>query len=176
MGEILSSRSIYDGRIVKLSLERVRLPNGAETELEVIHHPGAAAVLPFVSGDEVLLVRQHRHCAGGAILEVPAGTLNKGESPEACARREIEEETGYRAGRLEPMGWIWTTPGFTDEKIHLFIARDLAPGRQSLDDDEVVALERMPFAEAIARAARGDINDSKSLATLLRAQARIASR
>ena len=113
MGEVLSRRSIHAGRVVKLIVERVLLPNGAQTDLEVIEHPGASTVLPFITADEVVLIRQHRHCAGGSILEVPAGTLQPGESPEACAFREIEEETGYRAGRLEPLGWIWTTPGFT---------------------------------------------------------------
>jgi ADP-ribose pyrophosphatase len=169
MGEVLSRRSIHDGRIVKLSLERVLLPNGVQTELEVIEHPGASAVLPFISADEVMLIGQHRHCAGGSILEVPAGTLKSGESPEACALREIEEETGYHAGRLEPLGWIWTTPGFTTEKIFLFAAHDLTPGRASFDPDEVISPERMMFRDALERAARGDINDAKTIATLFRA-------
>jgi len=169
MGQVLNRKIIHRGRRIDLSVERVRLPNGMETELEVIHHPGAATILPFVDGNEILLLRQHRHCAGGDLLEVPAGTLNAGESPEACAAREVEEETGYRAGRLEPLGWIWTTPGFTDEKIHLFAAHDLTPGRQRLDDDEVIALERMTFDEALVRAARGDITDAKSIVTLFRA-------
>lgn len=171
MGEVLSRRSIHDGRIVKLWLERVLLPNGAQTDLEVIEHPGASAVLPFINADEVLLIRQHRHCAGGSILEVPAGTLQPGESPEACALREIEEETGFRAGRLEPLGWIWTTPGFTTEKIFLFAAHDLAPGRISPDPDEVISPERMALSDALERAARGDITDAKTIATLFRASA-----
>ena len=169
MGEVLSRRSIHDGRVVKLWLERVLLPNGRQTDLEVIEHPGASTVLPFINADEVVLIRQHRHCAGGSILEVPAGTLQPGESPEACALREIEEETGYRAGRLEPLGWIWTTPGFTTEKIFLFAGHDLTPGRASLDPDEVISPERMTFRDAIERAARGDINDAKTIATLFRA-------
>jgi ADP-ribose pyrophosphatase len=169
MGKVLERRSVYDGRVVKLSVERVRLPNGRETDLEVIQHPGASAILPFVSREEVLLIRQHRHCAGGSILEVPAGKLDPGEPPDVCALREVEEETGYRAGRLVPHGWIWTTPGFTDEKIHLFSATDLTPGRQDLDSDEVLQVERMPLAEALERAAKGDIRDAKTIATLFRA-------
>ncbi len=169
MGEVLSRRSIHAGRIVRLFLERVLLPNGAQTDLEVIEHPGASAVLPFINTDEVVLIRQHRHCAGGSILEVPAGTLQSGESPEACAFREIEEETGYRAGRLEPLGWIWTTPGFTTEKIFLFAAHDLTAGRAGLDADEVISPERMTFRDAIERAARGEITDAKTIAILFRA-------
>ncbi len=169
MGEVLERRSIHDGRIVKLWLERIRLPNGRETNLEVIEHPGASTVLPFSGPGEVVLIRQHRHCAGGSILEVPAGTLHPGESPEACALREVEEETGYRAGRLEPLGWIWTTPGFTTEKIFLFAAHDLSPGRVSLDPDEVISLERITFRDALERAATGEISDAKTIATLFRA-------
>ena len=172
MGEVLSRRSVHEGRKIKLYLEKVRLPNGAQTELEVIEHPGASTILPFVGKDEILLIRQHRHCAGGELLEVPAGTLDKGEAPEACALREIEEETGFRAGRLEPLGWIWTTPGFTNEKIHLFAAFDLTPGKVERDHDEVIEVERMSFAEALDRAARGDITDAKTIATLFRAAAR----
>ena len=169
MGEVLSRRPVHEGRKIKLFLEQVRLPNGAQTELEVIEHPGAAAILPFAGNHEVLMIRQHRHCAGGDLLEVPAGTLDKGEAPEACAFREIEEETGFRAGRLEPLGWIWTTPGFTTEKIHLFAGFELTAGRVERDHDEVIQVERMGFAEAMQRAARGDITDAKTIATLFRA-------
>ncbi|MEE9218044.1 MAG: NUDIX hydrolase [Acidobacteriota bacterium] len=166
----MSRRRIYQGRVVKLDLERVRLPNGNETELEVIHHPGAATVLPFVGPDEVLLIRQHRHCTGGFLLEAPAGKLDAGEPPEECARREVEEETGYRPGKLVALGWIWTSPGFTDEKIHLYAATGLSLGRQKLGLDEVLSLERMPFREALERAARGDIHDAKTIAVLFRAE------
>jgi ADP-ribose pyrophosphatase len=176
MGEVLSRRPVYDGRIVKLSVQHVLLPNGVQTDLEVIEHPGASTILPFLDSEQVLLIRQHRHCAGGDILEVPAGTLQPGETPEACARREIEEETGYRAGRLEPLGWIWTTPGFTSEKIFLFVAHDLAPGHPSTDADEVIAVERMSFRDALERAVRGEITDAKTIATLFRASARTGSR
>jgi len=166
--ELLSRREIFDGRIVKLSVDRVRLPNGNECDLEMIRHPGAAAVVPVDADGNVLLVRQYRYASGGWLLEVPAGKLDAGEPPEECAVREVEEETGQRAGRLIPMGWIWTTPGFTDEKIWLFLARDLTPTRQELQDDEVLTLERLPLQDAIDHAMRGDIVDAKSICALLR--------
>ena len=120
---------------------------------------------------EVLLVRQYRYPAGGWLLEVPGGKLDGAEDPEVCARRELAEEIGVRPAELIPLGWIWTTPGFTDEKIWLFLARDLAPSAAAPEDHEVLALERLPLAEAVARAARGEIQDAKTVCTLLRAAA-----
>jgi ADP-ribose pyrophosphatase len=167
---VLSSRGVHDGRIVKLSLEEVRLPNGNTVTLELIRHPGAAAVVPVDHDGNVVLVRQYRHATGSWLLEVPAGKLDHpGESPDACALREVEEETGYRAGRLEPLGWIWTTPGFTNEKIWLFLASDLTPSRPNLQADEVLSVEKLPLVEAARRAVDGEIVDSKSVCALLRA-------
>lgn len=174
-GERLERRSVYRGRIVVLDVDRVRLPNGTVCELELVRHPGAAAIVPVDADGEVVLVRQYRYAAGGWLHEVPAGTLDGDEPPERCAARELEEETGLRAGRLEPLGWIWTTPGFTDEKIWLYLATDLTPARQSLDADEVLAVERMPLARAIEMAAGGGIRDAKSICALLRARQRLAS-
>ncbi len=171
----LSTRRVHEGRIVSLDLETVRLPNGTERTLELVRHPGAAAVVPVDDAGQVLLVRQYRHATGGWLLEVPAGTLDAGEAPEACARREVEEETGHRADRLDPLGWIWTTPGFTDEKIWLFLARGLHPTRQRLDADEVLTLERRPLADAVAAARRGEIVDAKSVCALVRAEAALAA-
>ena len=166
---LLTSKSVYDGKVVKLRLDRVDLPNGKVVELEVIRHQGAAAVVPVDDEGRVLMVRQYRHATGGFILEVPAGKLDGGEDPEVCARREVEEETGHRAGRLEPLGWIWTTPGFTDERIWLYLARDLTATAQRLEDDEVLTVERVPLVEAAERAASGEIADGKSVCALLRA-------
>ena len=165
----IASRSIYSGRIVDLAVETVELPNGSRCELELIRHPGAAAVVPLLDDGQVLLVRQYRHAAGGWIHEVPAGKLDAGEAPESCAARELEEETGYRAGRLEALGWIFTTPGFTDEKIWLYRATDLALTQQRLQRDEVLRVERMPLAAALAMAADGRIVDGKSICALFRA-------
>ena len=163
---------VYDGRIVKLDVERVDLPNGNAVTLELIRHPGAAAVIPVDDDGRAVLVRQYRHATGGYLLEVPAGTLDPGESPEACARREVEEETGFRAERLEPLGWIWTTPGFTDERIWLYLATGLMATAAAPESDEVITVERLPLAEAARRAASGEITDAKSVCALLRASSR----
>ena len=108
---------------------------------------------------------------GGWLLEVPAGKLDPGEAPDTCAARETEEEVGYRVGRLDSLGWIWTTPGFTDEKIWLYLARDLVPGSQNLDEDEVLTVETMPLVEAVSKVHQGEICDGKSVCALLRAAA-----
>lgn len=168
-GECLGTREIFRGRTVRLDVDRVRLPNGREMDFEMIHHPGAAAVVPVADDGSVLLVRQYRYATGGWLLEVPAGKLDPGEGPETCARREVEEETGYRPTELVPLGWIWTTPGFTDEKIWLYLAQGLEATAQALQHDEVLEVERLPLAEAVAKAARGEIHDSKTVTALLRA-------
>jgi len=165
---LIERRPIYTGRVVDLSIDRVQLPDGRECELELVRHPGAAAVVPVDGEGRVLLVRQYRYASGGWLLEVPAGKLDGGELPEACAAREVEEETGFRPGRLLPMGWIWTTPGFTDERIWLFLALELSKTRQRLQPDELLTVERMPLEEAVRRAGRGEIRDAKSVCALLR--------
>ena len=174
--EVLECRQIYDGKVVKLGVEEVRLPNGKTTELEIIRHQGAAAVVPIDEDGKVYLVRQYRHAVGEWLLEVPAGKLEPGESPEECIGREIEEETGMKAGRLVPLGPIWTTPGFTDEKIWLFVATGLTPGRQTLEDDEPLEVEAIPLSEAIALVDVGRINDSKSVISLLKAERLLEAR
>ncbi|HYL05474.1 MAG TPA: NUDIX hydrolase [Thermoanaerobaculia bacterium] len=170
--ELLASRTVFSGRRIQVRVDHIRLPNGADHDFEMIHHPGAAAIVPLLGSGEVVLLRQYRYATGGWLLEVPAGTLNAGESPEQCATRELQEETGYQAGELLPLGWIWTTPGFTDERIWLYLATGLAGGRQALDGDEVLTLERLPLARAAAMAAGGEIVDAKSVAALLRAAGR----
>jgi ADP-ribose pyrophosphatase len=154
---------------VRVATERVTLPNGNSVELDIVHHPGAAAVVPFVSANEVLLIRQYRHAAGGSILEVPAGKLDPGEPPASCAARELEEEAGFRAARLVELGWIWTTPGFTDERIFLFAAFDLEPVAHRHDPDEVIETLRSSLDDALALVWRGELNDAKSALALLRA-------
>jgi ADP-ribose pyrophosphatase len=166
----LSSQRVYSGRLLKIDRDEVLLPNGRSTDLEMVRHPGAAAIVPFVSADDVLLVRQFRYAAGGFILEVPAGTLQPGEEPEACARREVEEESGHRAGRLVRLASIRTTPGFTDEIIHLYAAFDLTPVAQRLDHDEVLTVERHPLARTLELIRDGGIVDAKSICALMLAR------
>jgi ADP-ribose pyrophosphatase len=168
MNPRLSRRVIHEGRVVRLYLDRVRLPNGAEVELELIEHPGAAAVVPLHADRTVTLIRQYRYAAGGYILEAPAGKLDPGESPEHCAGREVQEEAGLRPGRLHPLGFIHTTPGFTDERIFLYAATELSPVPQALEHDEILDLHRLPLAEALELVARGEITDGKTLCALMR--------
>jgi ADP-ribose pyrophosphatase len=154
---------------VEVSRERVTLPNGRELWLDIVHHPGAAAVVPITDDGEVVLIRQYRHAVGGTILEVPAGKLDRGEAPELCAARELAEEAGYRAGRLVALGRIWTTPGFTDEVIHLFAAFDLARVESRPEDDEVIEVMRIPLDDALELIWSGELRDAKSALALLHA-------
>ncbi len=160
------NKSIFKGRIVDLNLETVTLPNGATVELEVIHHPGAAAVVPMKDDRIVILIRQYRHAVGGYIYEIPAGKLHPGEDPRECANRELEEEIGYRAGTLEPVTSAYTTPGFTDEVIHIYKATQLQKGRQDLGHDEVLEIAEFPLERTIAMIREGVIRDAKTIVGL----------
>jgi ADP-ribose pyrophosphatase len=154
---------------VVVSTEHVRLPGGREVVLDIVLHPGAAAIVPFLSDTEVLLIRQYRHATKGVILEVPAGKIDPGESPAETAARELEEEVGQRAGRIEELGWVWTTPGFTNEKIHLYAAFDLTAVVSRPEDDEVIELVPTPLAEALELVWRGELTDAKSALALIHA-------
>jgi ADP-ribose pyrophosphatase len=165
---LIERTPIYKGRIVNLSLDKVELPNGRVCELEMIRHQGAAAVVPVDDDNNILLVKQYRYAASGWLLEVPAGKLDGGEPPEECAAREVEEETGYKPGRLIEMGWVFTTPGFTDERIWLYLARDLKKTKQKLQTDEVLTVEKMPLRDAFELALSGKIHDAKTVCALLR--------
>lgn len=166
-------RDVYRGRIVHLRLEDVDLPNGEHITLEVVRHPGAAAVVAVDAERHVVLVHQFRHAAGGFIWEIPAGVLEPGEDPRECARRELEEETGLSAGEVEPLGSVLTAPGFCDERIQLFLATKLSATAQRLNRDEVLTVSRVPLAEAMRMVARGDICDAKSVAGLHHASSRL---
>lgn len=168
-GRCLESRPIYDGRVVRLSVDRVKIPDGREIELEVCHLSNAAAVVPVDAAGRAVMVRQYRYATGGWLLEVPAGKTDPGEDPETCAMREVQEETGYRASVLTPMGWILTGPGFTDERIWLYLATGLEEVGQHLDHDELLNVEHVELDRAVQMARTGEITDGKSICALLRA-------
>lgn len=162
-GNPLSTEHIYAGKVLILNRETVTLPNGQSTQLEVIRHPGASAVVPIKGDGTVVLIRQFRHAVGGFIYEIPAGKLHPREDPRLCAARELEEEIGYQAGQLELLTSIWTAPGFTDEIIHIYRGTDLKPGRQHLDDDEVLEVVEWPLKKAMAGIQDGTIRDAKTI-------------
>lgn len=164
----LTRRLMYERGPLRVFAEEVLLPNGHRVVLDIVRHPGAAAVVPFVTDRDVILIRQFRHAAGGTIWEVPAGKLD-GDDPETCARKELEEEAGQRSGRLVRLGEIWTTPGFTDERIHLFAAFDLEPVPQRLEAAEVIEVVRMPLRDALELAFSGELRDAKSWIALVHA-------
>lgn len=163
---------IYEGRVFLMVRENVTLDNGATTDLEYLEHPGAAAIVPLSETGEVVLIRQYRHALKGYIWEIPAGTLHPGEPVADCARRELTEETGLAAAAWEKIGEITPVPGYSDERVHIFLARELTPARQALDADEVLAVHRVPLAEALRMIARGEIQDAKTICGLLLAERR----
>ncbi len=168
----IASRRVYSGRIVQLDIDTVRFPDGSIGEMELIRHPGAAAVIPVLGGadaadPEILLIRQYRYAAGGPVWEVPAGRLDPDEAPEACARRELEEEAGAKAGRLDRLTTIFTTPGFIDERIHLFAAHDLVPIPHRREPDEFMETVPMPLSRALGLIRDGAMVDGKSIIAVL---------
>jgi ADP-ribose pyrophosphatase len=171
--EPIESTLLHDGRIVRLTIDRVQYPDGSVGDLEMIRHSGAAAVLPVLDplsdpDPRIILIHQFRYAAGGFVYEVPAGRPDRpGEPWDVCARRELQEETGYDAGSLLLMTSIFTTPGFTDERIHLFLATDLSEGETQFDHDEFMEPVVMPFSDAISMIRDGRITDAKTLCTLM---------
>ena len=159
-------RNIYTGKVVRLNVDTVKLPNGVTIDLETIRHPGAAAVVPMKDDGTVVLIRQFRHAAGGFIYEIPAGKLSPGEDPLHCAARELEEEVGYRAASFELLSSIFTAPGFADEVIHVYKATGLIKGRQQLDHDEVLEIVEMPLTAAMEKIVDGTIRDGKTIVGL----------
>jgi len=168
----LATRRVYTGRVLNLDVDTVQFPDGSQGELEVIRHSGAAAVVPIVSDPSgpdpvVLMLRQYRYAAGGPLWEIPAGRLEPGEAPEACARRELREEAGVEAGRLDRLTTIWTTPGFTDETIHLFWASELKTTAHAREPDEFIEVVAKPLSEVLSLIRGGEIRDGKTVVAIL---------
>lgn len=168
----IESRRVYTGKIISLDVDVVRFPDGSIGELEMIRHPGASAVVPFLSdprGEEpqVLMIRQYRYAAEDYLLEIPAGRLNPGEDPRDCALRELREETGCSAEQIDHLFTMYTTPGFTDEKIHLFLAIGLVAGETKHEADEFLDLEPMLLSRALELVESGEIKDAKTALGLL---------
>jgi len=166
--EIKEKNQVYSGRVVGLSVETIILPGGREATREVVQHPGAVVVVPMLSPLEVVLIRQFRYCIKSELWEIPAGTIEKGEKPLACAERELIEETGYRAGRIEPIGGFFTSPGFCDEYLHLFLATQLEPCESEPDSDEQIEVHVMSLEDALSRIETGEIVDAKTIVGLVR--------
>jgi ADP-ribose pyrophosphatase len=169
---LLSAEPRYTGRVIQVDYDTVRFPDGSTGTLEMIRHPGAAAVVPFLDDIDspdprVLLIHQFRHAADGLLWEIPAGTLAPDEQPETCARRELAEEAGMEAGKLVRLTTIFTTPGFTDERIHLYLATGLRPVALAHEADEFITVHEKRWSEVGRMIRSGKIRDGKSLCALM---------
>lgn len=163
-----ATRRIYDGRVIHLDVLDVELPNGQTSMREIVRHPGAVAVVPLDNQNNVLMVRQFRMAAGKIMLEIPAGTLKPGEDPALCADRELQEEVGHRADKMEPLGAFYVAPGYTTERIFLYLATGLVQARLPMDEDEFIEVEHVPLTEAIRLVTSGEIDDGKTINGILR--------
>jgi ADP-ribose pyrophosphatase len=164
---------IKKGRVFEFYTENITLPNGVNIDMEIIRHPGAAAIVPLMDDHTVLLLKQYRHAVGGFIWEIPAGTLDPREDADRCARRELTEETGYTARHFEKLAEIIPLPAYSDERIHLFLATGLTKAAQDLDADELLFVHPMDLKEALKMIARGEIQDAKTIAGLQIVAARL---
>lgn len=165
--QTLDSRQIYDGRRVKLRLDRVVLHSGRETTREVVEHPDCVAIVAIDADDNVILVRQFRQAAAQELLEVPAGVIEPGEEPLHSAVRELAEESGYIAGRIERLGGFYSSPGYSTEFLHLFLATELKPGPSQAQEDEILEVVPIPLKQVHRLIKSGEIRDAKSIAGLL---------
>lgn len=172
--DLLHTQTIHHGRVFTLRQDTVRMPDGKTTTLDIIAHHGAATLVPVDDTGRIWFVRQYRHAAGDVLLELPAGTIDPGEAPEACAAREVREEIGMAAGKLQHIGEFFLAPGYSTEYMHIYLATDLRPAPLQHDADEFLSVVTVPIAEAYAMARDGRIRDAKSLAALLLAQPYLA--
>ncbi len=169
---LFDRKMIYEGRVIRVSVDTVDLPNGVRLPLEIVRHPGGAAVVAIDAQERVCLLRQYRHAAGGYIYELPAGKLEPDEPPEVTARRELVEEAAVSASRFESLGRYFSSPGVFTEVIHLYLATDLSPAAGAPESGEVFEIEWWPLAEAVERALSGELDDAKTVIGILRAASR----
>jgi ADP-ribose pyrophosphatase len=165
---LLSSETVYSGRLFNVDLDRIEMDGDVIAHRETLRHPGAVAMVPVTAEGNLLLVTQYRHAAGRRLLELPAGTLEKGEEPIAAVARELQEEVGQHPGRIEPLGGFYVAPGYTTEYIHLFVCTELTESRLDGDEDEDIEIEVRTSAEALAAIEAGEICDAKSVIGILR--------
>jgi ADP-ribose pyrophosphatase len=173
--ELISSSRVYDGRVVGLRVDRVRLPNGRVTEREIVEHAGAVGIVAVDDDGDVLLVRQFRSALSMMLLEIPAGTLGVGEAVRECAFRELQEETGYAAREMQELYAFYSSPGFSNERIWLFLATGLSQGAQQLETDEIIEVVKVPLDRALKMVASGEICDGKSILGLIAGHASMSS-
>jgi ADP-ribose pyrophosphatase len=162
----ISSRRLYEGKILNLRVDEVKIENGKFTSREIVEHRGAAAIVPLLTESEVILVRQYRYAVSAELLEVPAGTLEPGEDPEDCAKRELEEETGYTCEAISKVLECFVAPGYSTEKIHIYLAKGLRKTRTRMEEDEKINVECLPFETALGMIRSGEIQDAKTIAGL----------
>ena len=162
-----SSKFAFEGRIVRVRVDSVRLPNGRQASREVVEHDASVVVVPIDTEENVLLVRQYRYAVGEGLLEAPAGGVRPSESPGACAQRELQEEAGYLSNDLRAIGGFWMSPGFCTEYMHVFLAKDLVPSKLQADYDENIEVERVPLSTVPGLIRSGEIKDAKTIASLL---------
>ena len=170
----LASETVFEGRLISVRVDEVELPSGQRSKREIVEHRGAVAAVPLTADGEVILVRQWRHPAGEALLEIPAGTCEAGEEPLETIKRELIEEICQRAGRVEPLASVYLAPGYSSELIHLYLATELQPEEGQCDPDEQIELEMMPLREALRMCRDGELRDAKTVAALLMAGVRMA--
>lgn len=172
----LDSKRIFEGKIVNLRVDTVELPDGKQAKREVVEHPGAVAIVPLLDGSKVVMVRQFRQPAGEVLTEIPAGTKEKNENAEECAKRELIEEIGYATGRITKMFSTYLAPGYSEEMLHTFLAEDLTPARAETDEDEFIEVVTYDLNDAVEMIRTGEIKDAKTVCGLLMAQRVVASR
>ncbi|MCD8036558.1 MAG: NUDIX hydrolase, partial [Clostridiales bacterium] len=165
--EVVKSNKIYDGKILRVYSDEITMPDGRTATREVVEKNNASAIVPVDADGNIIFVRQYRHPARDMVLEIPAGTFEKGEDPYDCAMRELEEEIGYKTDSLTFVNWAYCSIGVCTEKIYLYIAENLKEGRQHLDDDEFIEIERYPLEECLKMVFDGTLNDSKTIIGIL---------